>query len=95
MLQNNKPVFLGLPISSYGYNGEVWRALKRLELLSAAPQPRATLTCERKHFMRFLKLSINSSLLRIMEIYTNKVNMHSENVPKNSQNFQVLVNVLT
>ena len=35
-------MFLAVRISSYGCTWEVWRALKKLELLSAAP--RATLT---------------------------------------------------
>ena len=35
-------MLLAVPISSYGCTWEVWRALKKLELLSAAP--RATLT---------------------------------------------------
>ena len=35
-------MLLAVRISSYGFTWEVWRALKKLELLSAAP--RATLT---------------------------------------------------
>ena len=35
-------MLLGVRISNYGCTWEVWRALKKLELLSAAP--RATLT---------------------------------------------------
>ena len=35
-------MLLAVPISSYGCTWEVWRALEKLELLSAAP--RATLT---------------------------------------------------
>ena len=38
-------MLLAVRISSYEYTWEVWRALKKLELLSAAP--RATLTHEK------------------------------------------------
>ena len=42
MLQNNWLMLLAVHAWSYGCTWEVWRALKKLELLSAAPQ--ATLT---------------------------------------------------
>ena len=38
-------MLLAVRISSYGCTWEVWRALKKLELLSAAPRATLTLLC--------------------------------------------------
>ena len=38
MLENNWFILLAVRTSSYGCIWEVWRALKKLELLSAAPR---------------------------------------------------------
>ena len=62
-------MLLAVRISSYGCTWEVWRALKKLELLSAAP--RATLThlsCSPK-FPRALSMN---KFLNFMKLFTDQ-----------------------